>query len=570
MLFYDFEVFKYNWLVVIKDAVLNKTHTFIDDPEGLNEFYQEQKGNIWVGYNSRHYDQFILKAIIAGLSPRRMNKHIIEKGLHGAMFSSLIRGVQLYNYDVMNTFNSLKQLEGFMGESIKETSVSFNIDRPLTDQEIKEVVEYCTHDVEQTIKVFELTIEEFTSQLALLKAFNLPMDLISKTKAQLSARILGASQKKHDDEFNLQIPDTIRLSKYKYILDWYKNPVNMDYSSKLEVDVAGVPHVFAWGGLHGAKPKYKGTGIFVNVDVASYYPSLMIEYDFASRNIANRGKYKEIYTERLRLKAAKDPKQQPYKIVLNSTYGAMKDKHNPLYDPLQANNVCIAGQLMLLDLIEKLEPYAEIIQSNTDGVLVRIDDMKDLDLIKEICGEWESRTRMVLEYDLYTGVCQKDVNNYIIVDEKGGYKSKGAYVKKLSRLDYDLPIVNKALVQYLINGVPVEQTINNATDLIEFQKIVKVSSKYLYGLHGDKRLNERVLRVFASRSVNDQGVFKVKYLPNHAGNMTNYRVEKIANTPPQCFIINGNIRGEKIPRKLDRQYYIDMTYKRINDFLGVN
>lgn len=565
MLFYDFEVFKHNWMVVIKDAVKDKTHIFVDDREGLTKFYNENQLNIWIGYNSRHYDQWILKAIVAGLSPQRMNKHIIEKGKHGAMFSSLIRGIRVYNYDVMNTFHGLKQLEGFMGESIKETSVPFDIDRALTEQEIKEVIEYCKHDVEQTIKVFELTIQEFTSQLALLKAFKLPMELISKTKAQLSATILGATQKQHDDEFNLQIPDTIKLSKYKYILDWYKNPANLNYESKLEVDVAGVPHVFAWGGLHGARPKYKRRGIFVNMDVSSYYPSLMIEYGFESRNIANRGKYKEIYTERLRLKAAKDPKQAPYKIVINGTYGAMKDKHNPLYDPLQANNVCVSGQLMLLDLIEKLEPYVEIVQSNTDGVLVRIESMDDLEIIKSICGEWESRTRMILEYDIFTGVWQKDVNNYIIVDEKGGYKSKGAYVKKLNQLDYDLPIVNKALVQYLINDVPVEDTINSATELIDFQKIVKVSSKYLYGMYGNERLNERVLRVFASKSIRDQGVFKVK-----SGNLTEtYRVEKIANTPPKCFIVNENIQGVKVPRKLDRQYYIDVTNKRIKDFLGV-
>ena len=35
------------------------------------------------------------------------------------------------------------------------------------------------------------------------------------------------------------------------------------------------------------------------------------------------------------------------KIVLNGTYGASKDKHNNLYDPLMANNVCVAGQLLI-------------------------------------------------------------------------------------------------------------------------------------------------------------------------------------------------------------------------------
>lgn len=246
----------------------------------------------------------------------------------------------------------------------------------------------------------------------------------------------------------------------------------------------------------------------------------------------------------------------------------MNDKYNSLYDPRQAVNVCVNGQLMLLDLIEKLEPVAQIIQSNTDGVLIRINSMNDLDKVKSICSEWESRTRMVLEYDIFKKVFQKDVNNYIIVDKDGKYKSKGAYVKKLSKLDYDLPIVNKAIVQYLINNIPVEKTINECDSLIEFQKIVKVSNKYLYAKHGNIKLNEKVLRVFASRSLSDEGVFKIKYIPHSEGNVTNYRVEKIANTPDKCFIVNHDIKGEKVPRKLDKNYYIEIAKERIKDFIG--
>lgn len=172
---------------------------------------------------------------------------------------------------------------------------------------------------------------------------------------------------------------------------------------------------------------------------------------------------------------------------------------------------------------------------------------------------------MTLEFDLFVGVYQKDVNNYIIVDEKGKYKSKGAYVKKLNPLDYDLPIVNKAIVNNFIYGIPVEQTINECDSLIEFQKIVKVSNKYLYGTHGNNKLNERVLRVFASTSLNDEGVFKVK--KQDTGNA--YRVEKIANTPSQCFIMNENIAGAKVPRKLDRTYYVQVATDRLNAFKGV-
>lgn len=559
MIFYDFEVFKEDWLVVCKNTTLHETKIIVNDAPSLTEYYEANKGEIWVGFNSRHYDQWILKGIVCGFNPKEINDFIIVEKKGGWQYSSLLNKIPLFNYDIMTSMHSLKQLEGFMGNNIKETTVPFDIDRKLTPGELQEVIQYCTHDVEQTMQVFMSRSEEFTSHLSLITAFKMPLKYLNKTKAQLSGIILKAHQQKHDDEFDITIPDTIRLNKYKFIDTWYRDKSNLDYKKKLDVEVAGVPHTFAWGGLHGAVPNYIGEGIFLNVDVASYYPSLMIEYNFSSRNIADPGLYKLIYDTRLKLKAEKNPMQQPYKIVLNSTYGAMKDKYNPLYDPLQANNVCVSGQLMLLDLIEKLEDHVQLIQSNTDGILVKLKRKKDLEKVKDICHEWEQRTKMVLEYDLYTKVIQKDVNNYIIVDENGKYKSKGAYVKKLNPLDYDLPIINKAIINYFLNGITPEKTINECNDLYQFQRIVKVSNKYSKALYGEEQVNEKVLRVFASRRKSDKGIFKVK----PGGNK-----EKIANTPERCFIENDNVKGEPVPRRLDRGWYIELAQKRINDFIS--
>jgi len=401
--------------------------------------------------------------------------------------------------------------------------------------------------------------EEFSSQMALIKTFNLPLRYIGKTKPQLSAIILGASRREYDDEFNITIPNTLRIKKYKHIVDWYKNLENRNYEKSFETKVAGVPHVFAWGGLHGAIDQYYGEGIFVNVDVSSFYPAIMIEYDFLSRNVSEPKKYREIRDRRLKLKAEKNPMQAPYKIVLNSTYGAMKDKYNQLYDPLMANNVCVTGQLLLLDLIEHLEGYCQLIQSNTDGLFVKINSMDELDIIKSICNKWESRTRMKLDYEIFNKIYQKDVNNYVVIREDGSYESKGAYVKKLDNLDYDLPIVNKALVEYFINNIPVENTINNCNDLKEFQMVVKVSNKFQYAQYGNKKLNERVLRVFASRDFKDGKVYKMN---------SRNRLEKISYTPNRCFIRNDDVNGKRIPRRLDKQWYIDVAWKRIKDFTG--
>ena len=558
-IFYDFEVFIKDWMIICINQTTKEKTQIVNNPDELREFYEQHKEDIWIGYNSRNYDQYILKGILLGMNPYTINNEIIINDKKGNQVVKKSNNFPLNNFDISTGFHSLKQLEGFMGSKIKESSVPFTINRKLTEDELKEVLEYCTHDVEQTIEVFNHRKEEFDSQLSLIQAFNMPMTMFTKTKAQLSAIILDAQKTERNDEFELTIPDTLVISdKYKNIVDWYKIKENMNYKKSLITDVAGVQHVFAWGGIHGAIPNYSYEGIILCCDVASLYPALMIEYGFVSRNVSDSSKYKEIRDTRLKLKAAKNPMQLPYKIVLNATYGAMKDEYNNLYDPLMANNVCIAGQLLLLDLIDKIEPFCELIQSNTDGLFLKINNIEDIEKIKAVAKEWEIRTRLDLEWEIFDKIYQKDVNNYIIIDAKGKYKSKGAYVKKLNAIDYDLPIINDALINYFVHGKQIEDTINECNDLIKYQKIVKVSRLYQHALHGDVKINERVLRVFASMDETSPGVFKVK---------GEDKIEKIGNTPEHCFIYNEEVLHKSIPKELNKQYYLDMANKRLHDFL---
>jgi len=556
-------------MVVMVDYDTMKKTVIINDVNKLKQAYSLLKNDIFIGYNSRQYDQYIFKGLLLGMNPKYINDKLVVEGAKGHNVVREAWRIPFNNFDISTGFHSLKQLEGFMGSRIKESSVPFDINRPLTVEEVEEVIDYCTYDVMQTIEVFENLKHEFESQLSLIEAFNLDMKYFNKTKAQLSAHILGAEKHSNrGDEFEFSFPDTLCISeKYQHIVDWYKNPENKDYKKKLKVDVAGVPHVFAFGGIHGAIPKYKDEGIILCCDVASLYPSLMIEYGYNSRNINDPSKYKEIRDTRLELKRKKDPRQQPYKIVLNSTYGAMKDQYNPLYDPLMANNVCLAGQLLILDLIEKIEPYCKLIQSNTDGVFMKVEKESDIDIIKEVAKEWEERTRLELEWEVFDKIYQKDVNNYVILNKEGKYNSKGAYVKKLNNLDYDLPIVNKALIEYFINDVPVAETIQNENKLREFQKVVKISRLYLHALHGEKELPEKVLRVFADNREDAPGVFKVKMKMKDG--IEQPVPEKIANTPEQCFIENDDVKGKLVPDYLDKQYYIELAQKRLNDFLGI-
>lgn len=563
MIVYDFEVFKYDWMVCWLDTKTRKLHHIVNDKKLFERFYEYYKGTIWIGYNSRNYDQWIAKAILCDFNPKEMNDWLIVKERKGFEFSSLLNKFPILNYDCSVGFRSLKELEAFMGHDIKETSVPFDIDRRLTKEEIESTLYYCKHDVMETFEVFVETKSEYESHLGLISGFDLPITNISKTKAQISAIILGANKRKHDDEFEITLPHTLQMGKYQWIADWYldwaKNKRNYD-EMELEAIINGVKHKFGIGGLHGALEKYYGEGYYLMADVASFYPALMIVYHMLSRNVSDPSRFTRIRDERIVMKANKDPRQKPRKIVLNGTFGASKDKYNNLYDPLQANNVCIAGQLLLTDLLDKLDGKCELIQSNTDGLLLKLFRKEDKDMIISICKEWMARTGMDMEFDEYRKVIQKDVNNYILVDADGNLKRKGAMVKKLSRLDNDLPIVNKALVDYFVNSIPVEQTILGCDNLWQFQKITKISSKYEYGVHNDIRVHEKVHRCFASTDPNDGTLYKKK--KDKSG------LDKTAGTPVQCFIDNENVETKKCPAKLDKQWYINEAKDRIKAFVN--
>ena len=561
--FYDFEVYKYDWLVVIINPQEQSETVIENDKEKLAEYHKQHKDQIWIGYNSRSYDQYILKAILLDMDPKKVNDFIIVEGRKGWEYSSLFNQIQLYNYDCSKGFNSLKQLEGFMGNNIQETSVPFNVNRKLTAQELADTVKYCRHDVEQTMQVFLQTKANFDAHMAMLKAFNLPLKNISKTQAQLSALALGCVKQDHFDEWDFRFVETLRIKKYAHVMAWFMDPANHDYTNSLTTDVCGVPHQFGWGGIHGApdQPVHR-KGLLIHVDVTSFYPSIMIQYDMLSRNVKDKSVYKQIYDTRVALKAAgKKEEQAPYKIILNSTYGICKDPTSSAYDPRQANNVCINGQLLLLDLLEHLEGHCEVIQSNTDGLIIQIPDTDEaFNTVDDICYEWETRTGMQLGFDIITEIWQKDVNNYVFKFENGKIERKGAYVKELNDLDYDMPIVNNALVAYMVEGVPIQQTINFCDDLKEFQKIVKVSSKYICGYYNGEYLTDKTFRVFASTNKSDSFIGKMKYKGDYE------TIEKFANTPDHCFIQNGDINGQKVPKLLDKQYYIDVAQKRLEQF----
>lgn len=564
--FYDFEVFKWDWLVVLIDPI-NRTKTIIaNDRNALKKYFDENCNKIWVGYNNNHYDVPILKGILLGMNSKEVSDAIIVEGKNAWEINRDFSKIKVLSFDCSDGVNSLKVLEAFMGNNIEETEVPFDIKRPLTKKEMYQTIHYCTHDVEQTIEVFRRRKEEYDTSMTIIDMFDFDIENICKTKGQLTALVTDCESKPHDDEFDVTILPCVELDKYKYVQDWFIQACkNKDYSAKLETTVCGIPHQFGWGGLHGAskKPVYTEGRIF-HADVGSYYPSQMIQWKLLTRNCKKPEKFVEVYDTRMALKkAGKKKEQAPYKIILNSQYGIMKDKFSTAYDPVNANNICINGQLMLLDLVEHLEARMgdkfELLQSNTDGIIVKIqDDDKTEMIFKHICNEWCIRTRMTFAYDKVKWYSAKDVNNYVFAFDSGKLERKGSYVKELSELDNDLPIVNEAIVKYISEKVPVEETINSCNEMIKFQKIFRVSHKFKLGWHNGKEMSEKTYRVYASNDYKDTYLGRCR----ESGETPN----KFGNCPEHCFIYNKEVRGIPMSVKLDKKWYINLARKRLEDY----
>ncbi|MDO5361953.1 MAG: hypothetical protein Q4F03_04805 [Eubacteriales bacterium] len=601
MLFFDFEVFVKDWLVVILDMNARKEYIIVNSPDELKAFYEKHKNDIWIGFNNHHYDDYILKGILCDMNPKEINDHIIVKEQAGWTFSNLFRSIPLLSYDVFQAKvdRGLKFFEGSLGNMVKESSIPFDIPRKLTEAEIQETIKYCRHDVEQTVEVFIQRKADFDAIVSLIKMFSESLSIkdIGLTKAQMSAKILECKKVSRNDEFDLFVLPCIDIKKYRKAIDFYmsmKGKTNQKevYSQKLNMVISGIVHNISWGGIHAGKERYmnlgKGRQIW-HIDVASFYPRLMIFHNLLTRNSSKPDKFKMIYDKRIELKhAGKKKEQAPLKIVINGTYGISKAVTSTAYDPRNANLICMNGQLMLIDLIEHLEKIDgfELIQSNTDGLIISLPDTDEaFEQMDDICFEWEKRCNMELEFDEITSIWEKDVNNYVFIFSNGKVERKGAYVKELSALDYDLPIVNKAIVDRITKGIPIERTIRECDDLKEFQMIKKISSKYkclLHGGHWDSykainpssgrlktftrfignptKLPERCVRVFASVNESDGGLWKIKKDGSQA---------KVEGTPEHCFIFNENVNDVKVPAKLDKQWYMNTAYDRIAGF-GIN
>ena len=582
---YDFEVFSQDWLVVLKDKETGIYTAIHNDNEAFKQAMNED--TIYVGFNSKFYDQYIAKGVMCDFTPpelKSLNDYIIrgEQGWQYPLFNGVYWSFN--NVDIRDDMQvglSLKAIEGHLGLPIRESNVDFNIDRPLTKEEIEETITYCKWDVDTTEKLIDLRKDYLKNKIQVGNIAGVSESkALSMTNAKLTAAILNATRKEHNDERNYKYPLNLKREYIpKEVFEFFDRlqdmsiPSEIIFTEKMEIAVGECPITIGYGGIHGAIPNYMfeetEERVIVNKDVGSYYPHLMTICGYTSRNIPSAETFEGILEKRMEAKKAGDKATaNALKLVVNTTYGAMLNQFNDLYDPLMGRSVCISGQLYLLELAVHLYrdiKELKIIQLNTDGIMVEC-DKKFLDKVNEICDEWQMRTGFSLEEDKVIKIAQKDVNNYIEVQADGTSKAKGGYlVRGIStvgsfNINNNAVIVVEALKEFFVSGVAPEDTINTCDDIFKFQIIAKASSKYkeAYQLVDNQKVSvQKVNRVYATTNKKLGTLYKVK---------ENGAVAKIESLPEHCIIDNEN---QLTVKDIDKSFYIELANKRINDFLGI-
>ena len=615
----DVEVFKYDWIAVFLDTVTGEFQVFHNDNAAVKD-YMSQPDLIFCGYNIKHYDAHILRAICCGAPPelvKQLNDFIIVEDRPG-WEHWFIRQNRFWfdSFDLMDDTQvgtSLKHIEAHMGWNIEETQVDFSLDRPLTPEEIDSTVFYCKWDVKATAKLLTMRKGYLQAKLNVARTKGIAdTKALYMTNARLTAAFLDAVATERYDEREYHYPKNLDKSLIPtVVLDFFDRlhdtsiPSKELFNSKLSIDVDGAEAVIGFGGIHHARPNYSerasGRRVIRNFDVASLYPSLMVYNGYTSRNIPSADRFAEVYHTRLRAKQTGDKfTANTLKLILNTTYGASLATTNPLYDPLMGRSVCITGQLYILELAMRYlreTTTVRIIQLNTDGIMISIDE-DEMPTIYRVNDEWQASKNLLLEEDRIQFIMEKDVNNYVMVFENGKVKTKGAYVTYgvagagAFSINNNHTIVKKAVIDYFTKNIPVEDTINGCDEIHEFQIIAKagggyksvfrvptdfedrkkrwtkenrfrdsrgklVSPRFTWDCYDGPRSEvQRVNRVYASTNPNMGTLVKVK--PDGT-------VGKIAGLPESCVIDNKN---KLTLDHIDRSWYVNLAKKYISDYLG--
>lgn len=533
---------------------------------------QIESNIIFCGYNNLHYDNPIINYIIE-YEDTLMNHNVFTICSSIFNLSKTITTSKEDNIDAwkhwkyqiwFDTFDILTMLySNKLRVGLKEIQVTMqypNVQefvcdwtKPLPLEDFDSMIDYNINDIESTSELLNRCKDAVDLRIAIEDEYG--VRVLSKDGVNIGMKILTQKYLEKTgltwwDIEGLRSPmDYIPLKDVILPFIKYDSPILNRVLEDMKDQIvspgrkgyennfvfAGLRYTVGVGGIHSKNdPEIiipKEDEMLIDIDVASLYPSMLIEYGFYPKHLGPEflEVYSQIKNERIEAKHNGDKvKNETLKLALNGLSGNLQNEHNFCYSPEAVMKIRINGQLLLLMLAEKLTQVGcRIIQANTDGlfVLLKKDNYQQ---VNTICRDWEQLTKLTLEEERFEAMYQYAINDYIAVttlypDMKKRFLSGETLIRKSTKKPYtcieeiqedfiktkgmfitkvllgkglSAKIIPEAIIKYFVDGIPVEQTIKECKDIKKFLMSEKTGKQWHVEYMNEEQ--QRTNRFYAS------------------------------------------------------------------------
>lgn len=650
---YDIEVFQNIFHCSVLNTETKEVHKFeissrknqlselisffkqVNSPVSWNDNYTTNcsidSDKIFCGYNNLHYDNPVINYIIEyehvlaekpvlviTNSIFNLSREITNSGENIEKWKRWKYQVWFDSFDILTMLYSNKLRVGL--KEIQVTMQYKNVQefvcdwsKPLPIEDFDSMIDYNINDIESTSALLDRCKKDIDLRLAIEDEYG--VKVLSKDGVNIGMKILTHKYLEKTgltwwDIKDLRSPQAyislkdVILSFIKYdspilksVLDEMKTQVVSPGRKGYEKNFVfgGLRYTVGVGGIHSKNdPEIiipAEDEMLIDIDVASLYPSMLIEYGFYPKHLGPEflEVYSQIRSERIEAKHNGDKiKDSTLKLALNGLSGNLQNEHNFCYSTFAAMQIRINGQLLLLMLAEKLvELGCRIVQANTDGLFVLL-KKSIYDKVNNVCREWEQLTKLTLEEDRFEAMYQYAINDYIAVKEgytdirdrflageqivqkkKTGelYKSieqiqddyikqKGMFITKVQLGKGLTPkIIPEAVIKYFVDGIPVEDTIKGCKDIKKFLMAEKTGKQW--NVEYMKEDIQRTNRFYAS--TNGGYLWKWKQVGNAEKQYQNMLAASGVT------LLNKFDDKPIEDRKINYRYYLRECYKIIED-----
>ena len=506
----------------------------VDKPLSWGDYYTTSSfidsQFLFCGYNNLHYDNPVINYIIEYEDKLlRYNTATICKSIFNLSKTITmstednIDKWKHWKYQIwFDSFDLLTMLySNKLRVSLKELQVTMEYpnvqefvadwDKPLPLKDFDSMIQYNINDIESTTELLNRCKKDIDLRISIEDEYG--VRVLSKDGVNIGMKILTQKYLEKTGLTWNQIKDLRSPMDYIPLKDVilpfikYDSPILQNILEDMKKQVVspgrkgyennfifnGLRYTIGVGGIHSKNdPEIiipKEDEILVDCDVASLYPSMLIEYEFYPKHLGKEflDVYKQIKDERIEAKHnGNKVKNETLKLALNGLSGNLQNEHNFCYSPYAVMQIRINGQLLLLMLAEKLTQIGCcIVQANTDGLFIIVKKNK-IQEYQQVCKDWEQLTKLTLEEDRFEAMYQYAINDYIAIKE--GYKqskdpklikTKGMFITDVKLGKGLTPkIIPEAIVKYFADGIPVRDTIYNCMDIKKFLMSEKTGKQW--------------------------------------------------------------------------------------------